>query len=149
MSVLLAYENNTGPRPIINYVPNGTRPQKFLEFTDIRHIKCPHGRVLRIGQVWRSNDPRRLRAVRLTCFVPECNVKEGGSMWCFLLAVTDIVSGRKSYLKPEAFTIGWNGWSLNNFQWSESWWHRGPGELRISIDVRDELSPAIRADGRP
>jgi hypothetical protein len=61
-----------------------------------------HGRILRVGQVWRSNDPRRLKAVRILDIVTELRIAE----------VENILTGKRSLIALQAFTIGSRGWSL-------------------------------------
>lgn len=59
-----------------------------------------HGRVVRVRQLWRSNDPRRFRIVQVLGF-------EAGAV-----CVQNIVTGKISFIALENFTIGTRGYSL-------------------------------------
>lgn len=65
-------------------------------------IHLTHGRRLRVGQVWRSNDPHCLRGVRI---IELRNVTK-------IAFARDIVTGRKYVITFAEFTVGPGGWSL-------------------------------------
>lgn len=65
-------------------------------------VPTGHGRTIALGQVWRHNDPRRLRAVRIV------DVDEG-----LLVAFgKNIVTGKITKIPFRQFTVGREGWSL-------------------------------------
>lgn len=64
-------------------------------------IYTKHGRIVRVGQIWRSNDPRRFRGVRVLTSYSLTHVK-----------VENIVNGVVSFIALKNFTIGTRGWSL-------------------------------------
>ena len=70
-------------------------------------IMLPHGRILSIGQVWESNDERRLRAVRIMGFEFHA---EDPTMTA--VRVKNVVTGKISFILAKNFTIGTRGWSL-------------------------------------
>lgn len=59
-----------------------------------------HGRRIRIGQVWRSNDPRRFAGIRVVGF-------EGQNVHA-----ENIVTKRPTTIALTSFTVGTRGWSL-------------------------------------
>lgn len=61
-----------------------------------------HGRTVRVGQVWRANDPRRLKAVRVLGIDDEHHVVVALNLRTF--HVTEIAL--------TSFTVGSRGWSL-------------------------------------
>lgn len=63
-------------------------------------IELMHGRTLKINQLWRSNDARRFRIVRILAI---------GS---FNALVQNIVTGKTSDIHLQHFTVGPRGWSL-------------------------------------
>ena len=62
----------------------------------------PHGRSLRPGQLWRSNDARRFRIVRIL----RVDLARDSAL------VMNIVTKVQSDISLRAFTIGTRGWSL-------------------------------------
>jgi hypothetical protein len=78
-----------------------------LDFTEVEQrvinhigVKAQHGRVVRAGQLWRTNDPRRFRIVRVEKLDLTC------------ATVRNIVTGQVARIKYEGFTIGVRGMSL-------------------------------------
>lgn len=68
----------------------------------MKGVLAKHGRVVRIGQIWRANDTRRLRGVRVISIdVARRRV-----------AASDIVSQRAATIPLRNFTTGRDGWSL-------------------------------------
>jgi hypothetical protein len=69
---------------------------------DYASIPLSFGRRLLIGQVWRSNDPRRLRGVEILDV--DADLQQA--------IVLNIVNGVVSHMPFSRFTIGRDGWSL-------------------------------------
>lgn len=67
-----------------------------------------HGRVVRVGQIWRANDTRRLRGMRV-CAISPLKQRVYGK---------DIVSGREVLVPLRNFTTGRDGWSLEQEAYS-------------------------------
>jgi membrane protein implicated in regulation of membrane protease activity len=65
-------------------------------------VAVGHGRIVREDQIWRANDPRRLKAVRVLAV-------SGPGGWAL---VVNLVTGVISAIALKAFTIGSRGWSL-------------------------------------
>jgi hypothetical protein len=63
---------------------------------------------LRVGQVWRSNDPRILRGVRILGFGP------------FGAHVENIVTRRQTNIRLDQFCTGTRGWSLERMETSRA-----------------------------
>lgn len=62
------------------------------------------GRRLRVGQVWVSNDPRKLRAVRIVALHPiDPDVD---------VIVENVVTRKRTTIDAKHFTTGSRGWSL-------------------------------------
>lgn len=72
---------------------------------NIAQIAGLHGRVLRAGQIWQSNDPRRLRAVRVVQFLEHPQDE-------FDVVVENVQTGKQSIIDARNFTVGQRGWSL-------------------------------------
>jgi hypothetical protein len=60
-----------------------------------------HGRIVRIGQIWRSNDPRRFKGIRILSIGDDQVVR-----------VINILTGTISRIALRSFTVGSRGWSL-------------------------------------
>lgn len=86
----------------------------FDRFT-VEGIKLPYGRTLRVGQTWRSNDPRRFRIVRVIELTPG------------YARVRNIVNDEERMLRWQAFTIGPRGFSLET---------KSPAEYEHERDAR-------------
>lgn len=61
-----------------------------------------HGRTVVVGQVWQSSDPRRLRGVRIISFIDHTD----------LVVAENIVTGKRTAISLDAFTVGPRGWHL-------------------------------------
>lgn len=66
----------------------------------LTEIPADHGRTLRVGQVWRSNNPRTLSGVRIKALL------------FFHVYVEDLLTGLPRYMLTSRFTIGPEGYSL-------------------------------------
>jgi hypothetical protein len=74
-----------------------------------RGVPAAHGRVLYMGQIWRSNDPRRLRGVRIIDF----------DLVRRVVVVGNIVTNKLSEVPIARFTIGREGYSLEqDIRWT-------------------------------
>jgi hypothetical protein len=62
-----------------------------------------HGRIVRVGQVWRSNDRRRLKAVRIL----------GIDHAAQIVLASNVLTCHVSEIALRNFTIGSRGWSLD------------------------------------
>jgi hypothetical protein len=60
-----------------------------------------HGRIVRVGQIWRSNDPRRFKGIRILGVGDDQVVR-----------VINILTGTISQIALRSFTVGSRGWSL-------------------------------------
>jgi len=64
-----------------------------------------HGRRVRLGQIWRSNDPRRFRGVRVVG-VTSSEASET------VVHCEDLTTKRPTIILLRSFTVGTRGWSL-------------------------------------
>ena len=63
----------------------------------------PHGRRVRVGQVWQSNDPRKwAKRIRVT------GLRERSC----LVDVVHLDTGNATAIAAKNFTVGQRGWSL-------------------------------------
>lgn len=78
-----------------------------IEKFNITQLYASHGRHVRAGQIWRSNDPARIRGVRILGFAP-------APWWSTQVAVKaeDLVTGRLTFIALDLFTVGPRGWTL-------------------------------------
>lgn len=84
----------------------GTRPYtQFNVIPSPAAVHVGHGRIVRVGQIWRSNDPRELRAVRILDIPPDATPESKAF-------VQNVVTGKTSSITLRNFTIGTRGWSL-------------------------------------
>lgn len=60
------------------------------------------GRIMRVGQLWRHNDPRRLRVVKIVALHHATQVAH----------VENVTTQKRSTIPFVDFTIGREGWSL-------------------------------------
>lgn len=65
-------------------------------------IVASHGRFIKVGQLWQSNDPRKLKAIRIV------RVYQGHGC----VDVKHLDTGNVTSISVKAFTIGQRGWSL-------------------------------------
>lgn len=93
------------------------------------NIALGHGRTIRPGQIWRSNDPRRFRGIRILEVFDD-----------FTVLVCNIVTRHVSTIAAAHFTIGQRGWSLER--------DAKEGQMRVHDALREttERRPGLEGD---
>ena len=79
--------------------------RRLFEYYTRGGVQATHGRIVREGQIWRSNDPRRFRGVGIIGF-------RFGRQNLMVEAVGITAPHIKTLISINSFTVGPRGWSL-------------------------------------